>query len=168
MANAERKDLKSPDETRTFEKGKAEIVNIGGGVVGKLTLEPGWRWSQHVKPIAGTEWCEAPHFQYHASGRIHIVMADGTEFEVGPGEVRPCPPAMTPGSSATSQSCSSTGRAPATTRRDRPGGPNGPRDRPEDLPPAEARGPGRSASPTGRGAGRLGAQAGVDEYRART
>ena len=91
MAGAERKDLRSPDETRTFEKGKAEIVNIGGGVVGKLTLEPGWRWSQHVKPIAGTEWCEAPHFQYHASGRLHVVMADGSEFEAGPGEVTALP-----------------------------------------------------------------------------
>ena len=91
MAGAERKDLRSPDETRTFEKGKAEIVNIGGGAVGKLTLEPGWRWSQHVKPIAGTEWCQAPHFQYHASGRLHVVMADGSEFEAGPGEVTALP-----------------------------------------------------------------------------
>ena len=55
MASAERKNLKSPDETRTFEKGKVELVIIGGGTVGRLTLEPGWRWSQHVKPIAKTE-----------------------------------------------------------------------------------------------------------------
>ena len=87
MAKAERKDLRSPDEVRTFEKGKLELINIGGGVVGRLTLEPGWQWSKHVKPIAKTEWCEAPHFQYQVSGRIHIKMADGTEFDVGPGEV---------------------------------------------------------------------------------
>ena len=87
MAKAERKDLKSPDETRTFEKGKLDLINIAGGVVGRLTLEPGWQWSKHVKPIAKTEWCEAPHFQYQVSGRIHIKMADGTEFDVGPGEV---------------------------------------------------------------------------------
>ena len=87
----ERKEFKSPDETRTFEKGKLELVNIGGGTVGRLTLEPGWRWSKHVKPIAGTEWCEAPHFQYHLSGRMHVLMADGTEFEVGPGEVSVLP-----------------------------------------------------------------------------
>jgi len=91
MARAERKDLRSPDEIRTFEKGKVELVNIGGGTVGRLTLEPGWRWSQHVKPIAKTEWCEAPHFQYQVSGRIHVLMADGTEFEVGPGEVTTLP-----------------------------------------------------------------------------
>jgi hypothetical protein len=87
MASYQRKDLKSPDETRTFEKGKLELINIGGGTVGRLTLEPGWRWSTHVKPIAGTEWCEAPHFQYQVSGRLHMLMADGSEFEVGPGEV---------------------------------------------------------------------------------
>ena len=83
----ERKEFKSPDETRTFEKGRLDLINIGGGTVGRLTLQPGWRWSKHVKPIAGTEWCEAPHFQYHLSGRLHVLMADGTEFEVGPGEV---------------------------------------------------------------------------------
>src|SRR3990172_8762786 len=91
MARAERKDLRSPDEIRTFEKGKVELVNIGGGTVGRLTLEPGWGGSQHVKPIAKTEWCEAPHFHYQVSGRIHVLMADGTEFEVGPGEVTTLP-----------------------------------------------------------------------------
>jgi hypothetical protein len=91
VATAEHKHLNSPDETRPFEKGKAEIVNAGGGTVGRLTLEPGWKWSEHVKPIAKTEWCEAPHFQYHVSGRLHIVMADGTEFEAGPGDVTALP-----------------------------------------------------------------------------
>jgi hypothetical protein len=91
MAKWEHKTFKSPDEVRTFKKGKMELLNIGGGVVGKLTLEPGWRWSKHVKPIAKTNWCEAPHFQYHASGRIRIVMSDGTEFEAGPGDVTALP-----------------------------------------------------------------------------
>ena len=91
MAKSEHKAFKSPDEIRTFEKGKLELLNIGGGVVGRLTLEPGWRWSKHVKPLANTDWCEAPHFQYHASGRIHIVMSDGTEFEAGPGDVTALP-----------------------------------------------------------------------------
>ena len=91
MAAAEQKDFKSPDEVRTFEKGKAQLLNMNGGVVGRFTLEPGWRWSQHVKPIAGTEWCEAPHFQYHVSGRLHIVMSDGTTFDAGPGDVTMLP-----------------------------------------------------------------------------
>jgi hypothetical protein len=91
LASSEWKKLDAADETRTFPKGKLDLVNIGGGVVGRLTLEPGWRWSEHVKPLAGTQWCEAPHFQYHAAGRIHIVMQDGTEFEAGPGEITALP-----------------------------------------------------------------------------
>ena len=66
-------------------------MNIGSGVVGQLVLEPGWRWSESVKPLAGTEWCEAPHFQYHVSGRIEIIASDGDEFEAGPGEVTSLP-----------------------------------------------------------------------------
>jgi hypothetical protein len=91
MGNAERKSLESADETRPFPKGKVELVNIGGASIGRLTLEPGWRWSEHVKPMAGTEWCEAPHFQYHVSGRLHIAMADGTEFDAVPGDVTALP-----------------------------------------------------------------------------
>src|SRR5208337_107728 len=85
MRVTEHKDFAHPDEVRKFEKGRAEILNTTGGVVGRLILEPGWRWSKHVKPIAGTELCQAPHFQYHIAGTLHIVMADGTEFDAGPG-----------------------------------------------------------------------------------
>jgi hypothetical protein len=67
------------------------LVNIGGGAVGKLTFQPGWRWSQDVKPIAGTDLCEAPHFQYHLSGVLHIVNDDGSEFEARPGDVTALP-----------------------------------------------------------------------------
>jgi hypothetical protein len=91
MSHAEHRTFESPDEVRTFEKGRLELLEIGGGTVGRLVLEPGWRWSDHVKPIAGTEWCEAPHFQYHATGTIRIRMADGTEFDAGPGELTALP-----------------------------------------------------------------------------
>src|SRR5919197_4197550 len=91
MTAYEHKDLGTPDEVRSFPKGRLELINVEGGAVGRLVLEPGWRWSQHVKPIAATEWCEAPHFQYHVAGRLHILMADGTEFEAGPGEVTALP-----------------------------------------------------------------------------
>ena len=87
MRLTETKRFDKPDETRTFPFGKVDLVNIGGGVVGRLTIQPGWRWATHVKPIAGTEWCEAPHFQYLLSGKIHVVMSDGTEFDVGAGDV---------------------------------------------------------------------------------
>ena len=91
MPDTEHKNFSSPDETRPFPHGKAEILNIGGGTVGKLTLEPGWRWSQDVKPVAGTQWCEAPHFQYQVSGRLHVLMEDGTEFDLDAGDVSTLP-----------------------------------------------------------------------------
>ena len=87
MRVTEHKDFAHPDEVRKFEKGHAEILNTSGGVIGRLILEPGWRWSTHVKPIAKTELCQAPHFQYHVSGRLRVKMRDGAEFEAGPGEV---------------------------------------------------------------------------------
>jgi mannose-6-phosphate isomerase-like protein (cupin superfamily) len=87
MANAEMKSIGTPDETRTFTRGKIEVVNIGGGTVGKATFEPGWKWSNDVKPVAGTDLCQAPHFLYQISGRMRVVMADGHEFESGPGDV---------------------------------------------------------------------------------
>ena len=74
-------------ETREFNNGKAEVMSIAGGTVGRLTLRKGWRWSNDVKPIAKTEWCEALHFQYQISGRLHVKMSDGSEFELGPGDV---------------------------------------------------------------------------------
>lgn len=92
MAGAERRSLDEADELREFSHGRAEIVEIGGGQVMRLTLQPGWRWSEHVKPTAGTELCEAPHFQYMLSGRLQTQMADGTEFESGPGDVHYIPP----------------------------------------------------------------------------
>lgn len=92
MANSELKKMSTPDETRKFEHGKVDLVNIAGGTVGRMTLEPGWKWSQHVKPIAKTELCEAPHFIYQISGRMAVKMKDGTEFETGPGDVATIPP----------------------------------------------------------------------------
>lgn len=90
-AQAEQKSFGSPDETRGFSHGSLDLLKIGGAEIGRLTLEPGWRWSEHVKPVAGTELCEAPHFQYHVSGTLQIVMADGSEFAAGPGDVTALP-----------------------------------------------------------------------------
>ena len=87
MKKMEAKYFSSPDEVRTFEKGKVELVNIGGVMIGKATFEPGWKWSLHVKPIAKTDWCQAPHFQYLVSGKMHVVMEDGTEADITPDSV---------------------------------------------------------------------------------
>jgi hypothetical protein len=90
-AQAEHRSFGTPDETRPFPRGSVRLVKIGGAEIGLLTLEPGWRWSEHVKPIAGTELCEAPHFQYHVQGTLQIVMADGTEFTARPGDLTALP-----------------------------------------------------------------------------
>ena len=88
---AEQRSFAAPDETRTFEAGRLDLLKIGGAEIGRLTLQPGWRWSKHVKPIVGTELCEAPHFQYHVAGTLHVVMADGTAFDAVSGEVTALP-----------------------------------------------------------------------------
>ncbi|MDQ6898483.1 MAG: cupin domain-containing protein [Candidatus Dormibacteraeota bacterium] len=80
-----------PEEVREFSNGRIEIVNLGGRPIGRLVLDPGWRWSTDVRPIAGTASCEAPHFQYHVSGQLGIRMDDGTEFIAGPGDLTSLP-----------------------------------------------------------------------------
>ena len=87
----EHKSFGRPDDTRAFPNGKAEILSIGGAEVGRLTFQPGWRWSTVVKPIAGTDSCQAPHFQYHISGQLAIRMNNGTEMIAGPGDVTSLP-----------------------------------------------------------------------------
>jgi len=88
---AEQKNFATPDETRTFDHGTVDLLHIGGSDIGRLTLQPGWRWSEHVRPLAGTDLCEAPHFQFHATGTLHVVMADGNEFDAHPGDVTALP-----------------------------------------------------------------------------
>ena len=87
MTNAERKGFATPDEVRTFPRGRLELVQIGGATIGRAVFEPGWRWATSVQPIAGTKSCEAPHFQYHVSGVLKVVMDDGTELECRPGDI---------------------------------------------------------------------------------
>ena len=92
MAESVQKTFDSPDETRTFDKGRIDVVNLESQTVGRATFEPGWRWSDCVKPIVGTDSCQAHHVGYIVSGRIHVLMVDGTEFEAGPGtayEIQP-------------------------------------------------------------------------------
>jgi quercetin dioxygenase-like cupin family protein len=86
------KSTNTPDETRTFEKGKIELVKVGGTTIGRAVFQPGWRWSTHVKPIAKTKSCEAPHLQYTVSGTLHVLMDDGTERDIRAGEVALIPP----------------------------------------------------------------------------
>jgi uncharacterized cupin superfamily protein len=93
MADVEVKNFDSPDETRQFEgKGQANVVQLAGRTVARGVYEPGWKWSNNVKPIAQTDSCEVSHLGYCVSGRMKIYMNDGSEAEVGPGEAAAIPP----------------------------------------------------------------------------
>ncbi|MFL6094625.1 MAG: adenylate/guanylate cyclase domain-containing protein [Blastococcus sp.] len=86
------KNLSAPDETLALEKGSASTVRVGELVVGRLVLEPGWRWSTHVRPIAGTASCQFHHVGFALSGAMDGRMDDGTGFRVEPGDVFDIPP----------------------------------------------------------------------------
>ena len=81
-----RKNLKAPDETRRFDKGKIDIATVGEAVIGRFELQPGWRWSASVKPLVGTDWCQQTHVGYVVSGRLKTKLEDGSEDEAGPGD----------------------------------------------------------------------------------
>ncbi len=91
MKKAEVKNFGKADEVREFPFGKLELLKIGESTVGRAIFKPGWKWSKSVKPIAKTESCEAPHFQYHVSGTIRVRMDDGTEFDCKPGDISNIP-----------------------------------------------------------------------------
>lgn len=92
VQKAESKSFNTPDETRTFANGKLDIVEIGGTTVGRAVFEPGWKWSESIKPIANTKSCEAAHLGYVVSGRMTVVMDDGTRLEYKTGDALSLPP----------------------------------------------------------------------------
>lgn len=94
MAGLIAKSIDQPEEVRQMKdgKGRVDLVDLGAGLVGRATFEPGWRWSEHVKPLAGTDSCQAAHAGYVISGRMTIVMDDGETGEIGPGDVMVAPP----------------------------------------------------------------------------
>jgi quercetin dioxygenase-like cupin family protein len=87
-----KRNFDSPDETRPAGAGKAAVVGLGDVTLMKVTLEPGWKWSKDVKPLVNTASCQAPHLGYVLSGRLHVVMDDGSEEEFGPGDIEMIPP----------------------------------------------------------------------------
>ena len=93
MAKLIVKKFSSADERRPFmAHGHADILKIGDGTVGRGVFEPGWKWSSDVRPIAGTKSCEIAHSAYVLSGRMHLVMDDGEETDIGPGDYVVIPP----------------------------------------------------------------------------
>jgi hypothetical protein len=92
MAGVQSRNFDSPDETRSPDKTKVDVVRMGDTTAGRFAFEPGWRWSECVKPVAGTDSCQLRHIGVVASGRLGIRHDDGTELEIGPGDVFAIPP----------------------------------------------------------------------------
>lgn len=82
----------NPDEVRLFDKGKLELVRVGNMTVGRATYQPGWKWSEHVSPIAGTAFCEVEHVGLVVSGIATVASPDGEVHELGPGTIFYVPP----------------------------------------------------------------------------
>jgi len=91
MAQMIKKNFDAPDETRPIPHGKVEVVNFGELQPMRTTFEPGWRWSESVKPIVKTESCQVHHLTYFISGRMGVRMEDGSEAEFGPGDIGEIP-----------------------------------------------------------------------------
>jgi hypothetical protein len=86
MAGVESRNLDSPDEVRTPDKTTVDVVTVGASEVGRLTLQPGWRWSECIKPVVGGDSCQAEHLGYAVSGRMQVAHEDGTSIEIGAGD----------------------------------------------------------------------------------
>jgi hypothetical protein len=86
MAGVESRGFDSPDETRAPEKTQVDVVHIGGATAARMTFDPGWRWSDCVKPVAGTDSCQMRHVGVVHSGRLHVEHEDGSELDIGPGD----------------------------------------------------------------------------------
>ena len=92
MANQHVASFDKPNDVLNMERGKIDIVHIAAGGVGRATFQPGWKWSEHEKPVVGGgDYCEAPHFVCLIAGRLHIVMSDGSEFDLQEGDVATLP-----------------------------------------------------------------------------
>jgi hypothetical protein len=86
MPGVEKRDFDSPDESRTPEKTRPDVVHLGGTTAARLTLEPGWTWADCVKPVAGTDTCQHRHIGVVQSGRMRVTHEDGTVLELAPGD----------------------------------------------------------------------------------
>jgi hypothetical protein len=86
MPGVEARDFQSPDESRTPDKTRSDIVRLSGATVARLTLEPGWRWSECIKPVVGTESCGNRHVGVVTKGRLGVRHDDGSEAELSPGD----------------------------------------------------------------------------------
>ena len=87
MSGIESKTFDQPDETRTPEKTQVDVVNVGGAEVGRVTFQPGWKWSECIKPVVGTDSCQVDHVGYLESGTMTVRHDDGTQETLHAGAV---------------------------------------------------------------------------------
>jgi class 3 adenylate cyclase len=92
LTRLQRRSLRQPDELRPLGRGRLELVELGDVAVGRVTYEPGWRWSTDVQPLVGTSLCEVHHIGFVVSGRLRTEMADGSTMDVGPDDAFEIPP----------------------------------------------------------------------------
>ena len=92
MAGLEVRDFSAPDETRAPDKTKVDVVRMSGTTVSRLSMEPGWRWSECVKPVVKTESCQVSHVGYCLSGALVVKLKDGTEKTISAGQSYTIPP----------------------------------------------------------------------------
>jgi hypothetical protein len=86
MAKLASKSFDKPDETRTPEKTKLDVVDLGGVKAARLTAQPGWRWSECIKPVVGGDSCQTRHVGTVSAGTLHVVHDDSSEMDIGPGD----------------------------------------------------------------------------------
>jgi quercetin dioxygenase-like cupin family protein len=92
VSRLEAKSHDTPDETRTPAKTRVEVVRLTGYTIGRFIFEPGWRWSECVKPVAGTDSCQVNHVGYAVEGQIVVRLQDGTEQMIQTGDSYTIPP----------------------------------------------------------------------------
>jgi hypothetical protein len=86
MAGTAKKNFETPDERRTPDKTEVQVVDLGSVKAARMTLQPGWRWSDCIKPVAGTESCQTHHVGTVASGQLQVRHCDGTEVQIASGD----------------------------------------------------------------------------------
>jgi class 3 adenylate cyclase len=92
MPRLQHRNFANPDLVRSFEFGRIDVVQLDETAIGRFVFEPGWQWSKHVRPVVGTDSCQNRHVGYVISGQLHVVMADGTELDIVPGDAYEIPP----------------------------------------------------------------------------
>jgi class 3 adenylate cyclase len=92
VPHLQRKGFSKPDQVREFPRGKVNVLQLGETAFARFVFQPGWKWSQDVAPIAGTATCQHRHLGYTISGSLHVVMEDGLEITIGPGDAYEIPP----------------------------------------------------------------------------